>query len=127
MNDPEKVAFLKALEENWNDDELRAIYSDWLEEHGEIDEANTQRNWAEIRKESKCWIENFANEINQTYENIIEAASRWINFENYTCTYENEEYKNVNYDLWKTFWKNYHILTGKMPKNKDDSFFSCSC
>lgn len=62
----EADAFLKGLDENEDDDELRMVYADWLEELGEYEEAERQRLWPD----AKAWLMNFAAEHpeHQPYE-----------------------------------------------------------
>ncbi len=53
MTDRER--FLKALAKNEDDTSTRLVFADWLDEHGEYDEANRQRAWPE----AKAWLVKF--------------------------------------------------------------------
>src|SRR5205814_1124014 len=41
----QRNAFLKALAKNEDDTATRLVYADWLDEHGEHEEADRQRKW----------------------------------------------------------------------------------
>lgn len=41
----ERENFLKEIESHWHDYSLRLVFADWLEEHGEHEEADYQREW----------------------------------------------------------------------------------
>jgi len=76
--------------------------------------------------ESQKWIESFAEELNQPYNDLLEAANLWVDSEEYT--YDNTEtYKNVDQNKWPMFWEHYTIVTGKKAKDPNDTFFTCSC
>lgn len=55
---PERTAFLKAIEEAPQDEAARLVYADWLDEHDEPKRAkyirSTVRSWSE--KKSKNWL-----------------------------------------------------------------------
>lgn len=75
-------------------------------------------------EESKQWIFDFAKRIHQNYNDLMEAAERWVQNEDYT--YDNtESYKNHSAEF-DEFWKHYEIITGKKPQSKE-AFFTCSC
>ena len=80
----------------------------------------------DINVSSRKWIEEFADkELNHTYSRLMEAARRWVDYEDYT--YDNSEvYKDVPDHKWNEFWDHYESVTKSKVKNKD-SFFTCSC
>src|ERR1043165_1555580 len=47
---PQKKAFLKAIIDNPDDDAVRLVYADWLEEHGDTDRAEFIRLQIEVAK-----------------------------------------------------------------------------
>jgi uncharacterized protein (TIGR02996 family) len=59
----EKEDFLAAIREAWDDTVLRAVYADWLDEHGEHEEAARQRNWTETWEASFQWMAEFGKKI----------------------------------------------------------------
>ncbi len=72
------------------------------------------------------WIDDFASELDQTYNRLITAANEWVEQGEYT--YDNSEtYKNVDYDKWPTFWDHYEKVMGLKPSSPGDTFFTCSC
>jgi len=81
---------------------------------------------ASNKSESIAWINDWADQLQQNPKSLMEAAARWIEFEDYT--YDNSEsYKHVDYDKWPEFWRHYEIVTGTKPKSDTDTFFTCSC
>jgi uncharacterized protein (TIGR02996 family) len=58
MNDRE--AFLRALKKNEDDTATRIIFADWLDEHGEHEEADRQRQWPA----AKGWLVQFCQDNN---------------------------------------------------------------
>lgn len=79
----------------------------------------------EVEK-SRAWIEAFANdELDQTYSRLMEAATLWLEYEEYT--YDNtERYKDIKHEKWEIFWKHYEIVKNVKVSGKD-RFFTCSC
>ena len=74
---------------------------------------------------SKRWIENFAVELDQTYNRLMSAAALWVEAEDYT--HDNSETYKSHYDKFPEFWKHYEVVTGTKVKDKESSFFTCSC
>jgi uncharacterized protein (TIGR02996 family) len=76
----ERVAFLRAIAANEDDALVRLVYADWLEEHGEHEEAERQRKWPE----SKKWLDNICRKINAsrpvdgalTYDQLLDFGRR---------------------------------------------------
>lgn len=78
----------------------------------------------ECKEKSRLYIERIARDIKWTYDQVMEAADRWVYQEEHS--YENNErYKDISID-WDEFWIHYEVLTGKRPENCE-SFFTCSC
>ncbi len=58
----EREAFLRAINElPWDDESARLVFADWLDEHGEHDEADRQRRWLT----SERWLRDFAEEYSE--------------------------------------------------------------
>lgn len=72
--DPSQTAFLKALEENEDDDVTRLVYADWLDEHGFPEEASRQRRW----RASKTWLAELASKLGEQCTNYSEAYDQYI-------------------------------------------------
>lgn len=79
--------------------------------------------------ESKKWIRDMADACDITYSDLIDAAGEWVRSggQNYFHVGDNENYKNVFYGHEEEFWRHFEIVTGVKAKDKEDSFFSCSC
>jgi uncharacterized protein (TIGR02996 family) len=137
----ERRAFLAGLAENENDDQLRLIYADWLEDQGEIEEAERQRCW----RAAKDWLEVFAadnsDEFEQvTYEDLIEIGQEAVadadmegqepwysvscgNLENLCARFRDD------LEARRNFWRNWSTVTGidVLEHSAERSSFSCAC
>jgi hypothetical protein len=74
---------------------------------------------------SKKWIENFAADIDQTYNRLMGAAEDWLYSGEYA--YDNTESYKDHWDKFPEFWNHYEVVTGKKVEDKEASFFTCSC
>jgi len=96
---------------------ITSLRHDWT--HPAFGDAITQNA-------SRAWIKDFAAELDQTYNRLMEAAELWLNDQEYT--YDNSEiYKGVSGDKWPVFWKHYEIVTGKKVEDHTATFYTCSC
>src|SRR3954452_13144798 len=119
----ERKAFLKLLDKNEDDTTTRLVYADWLDEHGEHEEADRQRKW----KAAKAWLVKFCEENNppdgeETDEWVIDYATLlelgreavagaekdWFGF---SCG-NNMGMCDALRDNAGEFWKNWSIVTG---------------
>jgi hypothetical protein len=75
--------------------------------------------------DSRHWIEQFAAEIDQTYNRLMAAADQWLDDKEYT--YDNSETYKDYWNKFPEFWRHYEIVTGRKVEDKDDHFFTCSC
>jgi uncharacterized protein (TIGR02996 family) len=139
-------AFLAALAENEDDDQLRLVYADWLEDQGEIEEAERQRCW----RAAKDWLEVFAADNSHrfeqvTYDDLIEIGQEAVadadaeaadaegqepwysascgNRESLCARFRNDPEARHN------FWRNWSTVTGiDVPEDIEErSSFSCAC
>ncbi len=56
----ERNAFLKLLAENEDDTTARLVFADWLDDHGEHEEADRQRKWPAAKE----WLVKFCKDNN---------------------------------------------------------------
>src|SRR5262245_56077100 len=56
----ERAGFLKLLAENEDDTTTRLVYADWLDDHGEHEEADRQRKWPAAKE----WFVRFCQKNN---------------------------------------------------------------
>jgi uncharacterized protein (TIGR02996 family) len=137
----ERSAFLKALTENEDDTPTRLVYADWLDEHGEHEEADRQRKWPA----AKLWLVRFCRDNNPppdeeypyecpiSYEELLElgreavanADKRWLGF---SCG-NNETMCDALRENTPEFWENWSVVTGipLPPDIESESSFSCAC
>ena len=74
------------------------------------------------------WITEFADVINQPYDQLMAAAHLYATTGDYTSADNNESYNDVAHSRWQLFWHYYRILTGEGPVDPDTgAFFSCAC
>lgn len=149
----DKQAFEKALAENEDDTATRLVYADWLDEHGQHEEADRQRKWPT----AKAWLlklceEHFHESEDDNapeyftvidYKDLIQRG--WWAFESYLEELEmDDEFDEPsmhiscgnNFTLCDAlrngslaFWTNWSIVTG-MPLPEDveaKSSYSCAC
>lgn len=137
-----REGFIKALEENEDDISTRMVYSDWLDENGEYEEADRMRKW----QAAKQWLSDFACKygetcinysLNQPYDEYQETSFKDIvkigidyvdsEGEDYFVQVGREGLRN---NFSQEYWKNWSIITGRpIPKidGYGDNPFSCSC
>lgn len=150
---PEQAEFLAAINKAPEDEVLRKIYSDWLLEHDQPEEAERQRQIAPATR----WLRGFARRWNfkeaahpygrghwdSEKQEWIEDPDRGPNpkaLEEMIAAAVNGEYITaMDRDLHSAselapgdeaeFWKNVEIYTGKrFDQNHRDNFgWSCSC
>ncbi len=91
----EREAFLKALAKNEDDTALRLVFADWLDEHGEHEEADRQRKWPAAKE----WFIRFCRENNPqpgeytdahpiSYERLLEMGHDEIRGILSSCQYD---------------------------------------
>lgn len=73
---------------------------------------------------SKAWIANFADQIRQHPEALMDAADTWVHYQDYT--YDNSERYKDHWDKFPEFWTHYEVVRGVKVSSKE-SFFTCSC
>ena len=139
---PERQAFLKAIEENPYDFTTRLIFADWLEEFGEdkdYEEAVWQREWTPEWQRSKEWLENYADELSRrdtpgeydfsiTLEELIETATNHLNDFVGGTIYLPYDTPDMVYENHDEFWKQYAVYTKKNLDNiNPGTFIRCAC
>lgn len=146
----DRDAFLAAIAADPLDDDLRAIFADWLDENGnggtDMVEAARQRYWPQLRKESKQWIvdnmlpkladsgsceegHGYGEDVPMTYERLMDAANRWVDDGQYWTERGSESWREVGWyhnNLIEEFWGHFEIVTGKNAADRS-AFFSCTC
>jgi uncharacterized protein (TIGR02996 family) len=142
-------AFLKALADNEDDLTTRLVYADWLDEHGEHEEADRQRKWPAAKE----WLVRFCQRNNPPddldpderfipYAELIELTSeavvQWQAIQpddrspndrlRFHCG-NNAKMCDALLANREEFWKNWCIVTGLRlpPDAQENSSFSCAC
>jgi uncharacterized protein (TIGR02996 family) len=125
----EREAFLQWLAENEDDTTARLVYADWLDEHGEHEEADRQRKWPAAKE----WLVRFCKE-NSRYEEYAKVCyERLLEFGRQVAAEESSSYRVYldNEALWdalqthsQEFWKNWSIVTCMpLPPSLEDKGF----
>ena len=133
----ERTAFLKALAENEDDTRVRLIYADWLDEHGEHEEADRQRKWPA----AKAWLVQFCRDNNPSpdeedpyewvisYAELIELGRGAVQGgHDFSCG-NNMSMCDALRDNYREFWRNWSVVTGiPLPPDLEEvSRFRCAC
>jgi len=122
----ERELFLKRLAEHEDDETIRMVYADWLDDQGEHEEADRQRKWPAAKE----WLVQFSEKKSSGgkvfYDQLIEFGRRAA---------EEERTKDWVYvddeSMWyalkgdgQKFWKNWAIVTGiPLPRSFEDKDF----
>jgi uncharacterized protein (TIGR02996 family) len=135
----QRDAFLKALKENEDDISTRLVYSDWLDEQGEHEEADRQRKWLA----AKAWLVRFCRDYNppdepDSYERVISYAELVEMARQALAEDESGPvfYCGNNMDMCdalsahcRDFWQNWSVITGipVPPDATENCSFRCAC
>jgi uncharacterized protein (TIGR02996 family) len=136
----ERDAFLKALSDNEDDTPTRMVYADWLDDHGEHEEADRQRKWPAAKE----WLVQFCQDNNPdpdedpdewviSYEELLELGRTAVEQANesrfgFSCG-NNMTMCDALRANRRKFWKNWSIVTGipLPPDAEETGGFSCAC
>jgi uncharacterized protein (TIGR02996 family) len=134
-NDEQRQRFIDALAEDEDDEATRLVFSDWLEERGEYEEAERQREWGA----AKAWLMGFVEENSDRdydtrlpmtdYRQLIERGRRAAEAGDWHiyCGAD-EELMHALYASHESFWKNWSIIAGiPLPESDHIGSFSCGC
>jgi len=115
--DPEKKAFLDAIKLNPVEITIRLVYADWLDEHGEHDEADRQRKFPQ----SESWLRKFSFQYVTDFDYLVESADNGVG----VCFGDDDGPTAVNDE----FWEHLSVYTGKNypKKHRDETYFRCAC
>ncbi|MDE2010251.1 MAG: hypothetical protein KGJ09_09280 [Candidatus Omnitrophica bacterium] len=90
--------------------------------HPAFPEKLNQEIDAQNRESAQLWIRHWAENIGLSYDEAMEAAHAYVDFDEFLC----EGGRWEGYSVPEEFWSHFKTLTGKEPTYMG-SFFSCSC
>lgn len=150
----DEEAFRLAIEASPNDEAIRKIFADWLDEHDLPEEATYHRRWTVEVRDAENWLKDFAKRCGEhctnypdedegswvpiTYEMVIASAREWLATADqkygpeYFTQMGSDQARDLMYDdeTRKKFWQCFELATGdKVPDGtaEDGYIFSCSC
>lgn len=75
---------------------------------------------------SNKWIEDEAEHLDITVNQLMSSAQQWLFDEHYTVQHDSEHWRDSFRS--KEFWHHYEVVTGTVvPEEKKHSFFCCTC
>lgn len=80
--------------------------------------------------EAEAWLRNYADEIDETFSSLLEAADDWVSSGDYFYGSKTGDYygKFEGEGTHPDFWKYYQVYRDvAVPEDKQHSFFTCSC
>jgi uncharacterized protein (TIGR02996 family) len=127
----EREAFLRAIAANEEDILVRLVFADWLDDHGEHEEAERQRKWTEAKKwlDDICKVHRARSGGGQefTYDQLLDFGRRVSTMANAEIVFsvddDDDDSIPSGYDIIRAirdqipeFWKAWSVVTG-LPVN----------
>jgi uncharacterized protein (TIGR02996 family) len=129
-----RAAFLAAIDAEPLDHQLRCVFADWLDEQGEIEEADRQRAWVgayQYLREN--FVEPSAYGDPVTHADVMQSVAYWqesLAKQHSVCFGSDQALENV-YELTSPseFVRNVEIVTGikLAPEARQQASFRCAC
>jgi uncharacterized protein (TIGR02996 family) len=134
----DREGFLRAIEQDPDDETTRLVFADWLDEQGEYDEATRQRQIPAARR----WLADFGKDMAGPYgdeeedrlygnglsvEQLVEIAVGCLDRgHGHTLGFDTPERA---YTDGEEFWRNIQIVTGReVPEGvRGAAPFRCAC
>lgn len=102
---------------------LRHVWS-----HPEFSDLIHEARDKDTKAESERWLRQFSEQTELSFSRVMECAQEWLDSDEYYTQQGGENMRDLFWDNKEDFWKHYQIFTGKrVEKEKQESFFSCSC
>ena len=133
----DRQAFLAAIQADPLDDLVRCVFADWLDEHGEVEEATRQRQWVSAYEYLR---KNFVNpygeeegEESPGHAEVLAEIESWQRslVEIGEICFGNTDAAENLYDPENhaEFYRTLEIVTGAtiLPETRERASFHCAC
>ena len=104
-----RQAFLDAIQREPNNYSHRYVYADWLDEHGEHEEADRQRKY----EMANTWMLEFARKLHLDRDELVDAGVRFLEGGGQTGYDSLSERYRENFDKFPKYWEMLEVITGK--------------
>lgn len=74
---------------------------------------------------AQAWLEDHAKDLGLSYDRLMELAEEYGLQGDYFIEHDSERMRD-NFEP-KEFWRNWQIVTGRVPPDPEAQFFTCSC
>lgn len=126
--DPFLKAAVKAGDRFWMllyPQTITSLRHDWVHPAFRHEGAHTESLTPSI-DDARRRIKEIAFALDMDYDELMSAAKRWEDYEDYTIEQGSEHWRSTFPQYAEEFWALYETVTGRTVDNKE-SFFSCSC
>ncbi len=114
------LGFVKAIERDPRNGQLRMVYADWLDERGLDDEAAFQRKFDVAKYNAEVYLRHFCKQYVADYDELLKHVS---NGEGYYFGSTSGPHDA----RWSDeFWDAVELLSGKKDIDRDQHF-ACGC
>jgi hypothetical protein len=115
---------ITSLRHEWSHDEFDAIVETQPQNPMAANLAPSENfSFDDLHANSKSWLIRFSEQMNLSYDELMEAAENSIKYGDYIS----DGGKWEGFNTPSEFWRHYEIITGKSVEDHDANFFSCSC
>jgi len=111
-----------------NPGSITSLRHDWT--HPEVDRAAVEfvKDTITGRAESVAWMEQYAQDLGDNYEDLMDGARGYVNSKSERGKYYSKGGLFEGVSLHDDFWEHYEkIERVELPEEKKVSFFSCAC
>lgn len=114
--------FLAAIKAEPENETHRLVFADWLDEHGEHDEAERQRTYPEAHR----WLDDFAALVGLEFRQVLRAGYSPVTQYRRSSA---QDYLYGHDQRLELYWKYWEVVTGDTAPVEKKKYppFGCSC